>query len=95
MIKTYNIKQNIINIVVFLVCIVLITSGNYIISQLSSLKASTKTNIETEWRVQAKRQLSNLQDQFMYDVNHNTVDPLNEQSLQLWEEKYIWRIKWW
>ena len=89
MIKNVNIKQNAINVIVLLVCIIIIASGKFIISNLSNMKTEIKNDIETEWRTQAKRTLANIQDQFTYDINHNMVDPANEESLQTWAKRNI------
>jgi hypothetical protein len=81
--------QHIINIVVFTICFCLLFVGNSIINSLNSTKSSMKTNIEKEWRQQAKRTLSNIKDQFMYDLTNGDVDPADEYSLQDWAKRNI------
>ena len=48
-----------------------------------------KSNIEKEWRLQAKRTLANIQDQFMYDLNNGKLDPSDEYQLQNWAKRNI------
>jgi hypothetical protein len=81
--------QNIINVIAFVICLTIFFVGSGIVNSLKSTKESLKTNIETEWRQQAKRTLSNLEAQFMYDMNNGTVDPSNELSLQSWAKRNI------
>ena len=87
--KKKQIKQNIINIVVFAICLSLIYTGSLIIKRNEDLKSNISQNIEIEWRAQAKRTLANVREQFMYDVKHNVVDPSNEASLQEWAKRNI------
>jgi hypothetical protein len=81
--------QNIINVIAFVICLTIFFVGSGIVNSLKSTKVNLKANIETEWRQQAKRTLSNLEAQFMYDMNNGTVDPSNELSLQLWAKRNI------
>jgi len=89
MIKNSIIKQNMINVIVFTICILLILTGNHIITKISKTKEEIKNNIEIEWRQQAKRTLFNLQEQFMYDVRHGVLDPTDELQLQEWAKRNI------
>lgn len=81
--------QNLINVVVFAVCVCIIIVGNNICNNIKQTKSDMKANIEKEWRQQAKRTLANIQDQFMYDLNHGLVDPSDELSLQNWAKRNI------
>lgn len=81
--------QNIINVIVFGICLGVVFFGTLIVTNLKNTEENMKTHIEQEWRQQAKRTLANIQDQFMYDVNHGTVDPSDELSLQEWAKRNI------
>lgn len=81
--------QNLINVIAFCICLCMIIVGTKIIESQQQNKELLKANIEREWRQQAKRTLANIQDQFMYDVNHGTVDPSDELSLQTWAKRNI------
>ena len=81
--------QNAINIIALCVCITIFYVGTGITDNLKATKANMKANIEQEWRQQAKRTLQNVQDQFMYDINHGLVDPSDELSLQDWAKRNI------
>lgn len=81
--------QNIINVIVLIICIIIIGSGNYTMYKIKTVKAEINNNIEDEWRSQAKRSLYNVATQFMYDVRNKTVDPYNEISLQNWAKRNI------
>ena len=92
MFKKNRYVQNIINVIVFAVCLATIFVGSRITTELKDTKDEIKVNIETEWRQQAKRTLSNIQDQFMYDVNHGTLDPSDELALQEWAKRNIYGL---
>lgn len=81
--------QNTVNIIVMFICICIIFAGTTITKNLQETKANIKSNIEKEWRQQAKRTLLNIQEQFMYDIDNKIVDPANELSLQQWAKRNI------
>lgn len=81
--------QNIINIVVMIICVGMLFIGSSIITNLENSKSNLQSSIETEWREQAKRTLSNIQNCFMYDMNRGLVDPKDEASLQEWAKRNL------
>lgn len=89
MFKNKKIIQNIINVIAFAICLCMIIVGTRIIDSQKQNKVLLKANVEKEWRQQAKRTLSNIQDQFMYDVNHGILDPSDELALQDWAKRNI------
>lgn len=89
MFKKNRYIQNLINVVVFAICLSIIFIGSIITENLKETKLSVKANLEIEWRQQAKRTLSNIQDQFMYDINHEVLDPSDELALQNWAKRNI------
>jgi hypothetical protein len=84
-----KIVQHTINIVAFVVCLVFLFVGTGIINSLKETRSNMKSNIEKEWRQQAKRTLENVQDQFMYDVDHGLLDATDELALQQWAKRNI------
>lgn len=89
MFKKNRYVQNFINVIVFSICLAIIFFGTGIVNNMRDTREELKANIETEWRQQAKRTLSNLQDQFMYDLNNGQLDPSDELALQEWAKRNI------
>jgi hypothetical protein len=87
--KNRRTTQNIINIIVFLICLFIILIGANITSRISVIKTNIYISNENEWREQAKRTLSNLQNQFMYDYRHGVVNPYDELSLNNWSKRNL------
>lgn len=84
-----NLKQNIINIMVSLACVLLLFGGNFILSTLGDIENNIKEDIEIEWRYQAKRTLSSIHNKIIYDIDHDEVNPLDCKDLERWAKSTV------
>ena len=81
--------QQIINMVAFTICICIVVFGIKLMNDIELSRVNLETNIEKEWRLQAKRTLSDVANGFNYDMQQGLVDPNDEVSLQQWAKRNI------
>lgn len=84
-----KITQNVINLIVFLICAGIILLGLGVIKGFNSIESNLPKIIEKTWRVQARRTLNDVRDNFNMDVKSGVINPSDELSIQNWSKRNI------
>lgn len=84
-----TVTQNLINILVFGICIGVLFLGFISITAINVVDSSLPKIIEHTWRSQAKASLNDLRNRLARDITKGTVKVEDELSLQEWSKQNL------
>ncbi|MCX8074116.1 MAG: hypothetical protein N2749_00830 [Clostridia bacterium] len=79
-----KIINNTLNIIIFIICLIAINAIFYFNIYIYNTKTQYISTIKKEWRIQAKRTLIDLKDQFLLEAKLGKLNPHDEREVQEW-----------
>lgn len=80
---------NLINLIIFAVIIASVYFINIAISELDNMVTESQQTVQQIWREQARRTLSDLRQQFLLEVQDETLNPYDELAVQKWASIHL------